>query len=137
MKKSILFLFVALLALAVAAPALAASGQPTFMPAIYADGQAWGTKGNGPLPAPNGQNDQSFDMLYQVPGQLPVSEAGPGNPMYNGGRWWTVQVEWTNGPSADPLTSYADVMAAIDAGDLRYAAIQSPAYFQCPLLPVK
>jgi len=38
MKKSILFLFVALLALAVAAPALAASGQPTFMPAIYADG---------------------------------------------------------------------------------------------------
>jgi hypothetical protein len=135
-KKAILFLFAALLALAVAAPAMAASGKPTFMPAIYADGQAWGTKGNGPLPAPNGHNDQSFDKLYVVPGQLPVSEAGPGNPMYNGGRWWTVQVEWTDGPTST-LTSYADVMAAIDSGDLQYAAMQSPAYFQCPLLPMK
>lgn len=136
MKKSILFLFVAMLALAVAAPAMAAKGQPTFGAAIYADGHAWGTKGNGPLPAPNGHNDQSFDKLYQVPGQMPVSEAGPGNPMYNGGRWWTVQVEWT-ASEHEVLTSYTDVMAAIATGDLKYAAVQSPAYFQCPLLPMK
>ena len=43
-----------LLLVAVVLPlaASAAPGQPNFTPQIYADGQAFGTKGNGPLPRP-------------------------------------------------------------------------------------
>jgi hypothetical protein len=135
MRRILAFAVVVALVMIVAAPAFAAPGKPTFSPAIYADGQAWGTKGNGSLPAPNEHDAQSYDRLFLVPGQLPVSEAGPGNPMYNGGRWWTVQVEWNSAPYL--LTSYEDVMDAIAAGDLAYTAVQSPAYFQCPLLPTK
>ena len=78
----------------------AAPGAPNFMPAIYGDGEVWGTKGTTPLPAPNAKNLQSFDNLYVFTNandpnavQLPVSEAAPGNPKYNGRRrdsWHTV-----------------------------------------------
>ena len=70
------------------------------------------------LPAPNAHNMRSFDKLFMITnsnnpaGQLPVSEAAPGNPDYNGGRWWAQTVEWTEaGFLAHPgyvpvLTSY-------------------------------
>ena len=90
MKKKMLALTLALALLIVTViPAFAAG--PGFGPAIYADGVAWSTKGTADLPAPNDQDRQSFDGLYKftngVDGQLAVSEAGPGNPAYNGGRW--------------------------------------------------
>ncbi len=79
-------------------------------------------------------------------GQLPVSEAAPGNPAYNGGRWFTHTVEWTaEGFMAygivPVLTSYEDIQIQQNAG---YLVITPgsfpdgpPVYFQCPLLPVK
>jgi hypothetical protein len=64
--------------------------QPNFVPALYADGEFWGTKATTLLPAPNDRNIQSFDKLFVVTngavGQLPVTEAAPGNRQYNGGR---------------------------------------------------
>jgi hypothetical protein len=113
-------------------------GSPTFGAAIYADGQTWGTKHNADVPFFEGKNDQSFDVLYTftngVAGQLAVAEAAPGNPYYNGGRWVTMEVEWTVTPYL--LTSYGDVQTALDAGDLEPTGAGS-AYFQCPLLPDK
>src|SRR5690606_38397160 len=95
-KLGFLTLFLALALAAFASPASAQ--KPNFGEAIYADGQAWGTKGLGNLPPPNGHNNQSFDMLFGftngVAGQLPVSEAGPGNPNYNGGRWNLQNAAW-------------------------------------------
>lgn len=136
MRKTLLaILFVAALLVVAAVPAFAAG--PNFGPAIYADGEAWGTKGTADLPAPNENNRQAYDGLYKftngVEGQLAVAEAAPGNPAYNGGRWIEIFVTWTVEPQL--VTSYAQLQAHIDAGDL--TAVESGAYFQCPLLPVK
>lgn len=149
MRKFGFVLLVVVLSLLVAVPAFAAG--PNFSPAIYADGQAFGTKGLADLPAPNGNNNQSYDKLFVftngVEGeQLPVAEAGPGNPAYNGGRWWTHTVTWTQegldahgGPLL--LKSYADIMVHYNLGHLDITP-GSPEggprdYFECPLLPVK
>lgn len=124
--------------------------QPNFSPAVYGDGQVWGTKGTADLPAPTAHNEQSFDKLFVfvngAAGQLPVSEAAPGNPDYNGGRWFTHTVMWTEeGMNAhDPLPvlmSYDEILFHQSLGHLAIAP-GSPdggprEYFQCPLLPVK
>lgn len=141
-KRTFVIIAVLLALLAAALPALAAG--PNFGPAIYADGQAWGTKGLGDLPAPNGDNDQSFDHLYVFTngagGQLPVAEAAPGNPRYNGGRWNVVEATWTAAGIAahDPLPvlmSEEDVRFHVSLGHIDLASANT--YFLCPLLPVK
>ena len=143
--------FVIALTLALAAPAAANSGQPNFGPALYCDGQAWGTKVAAALPAPNEHNLQSFDKLFVIvnsnaQGQLPVAEAAPGNPSYNGGRWYTHSVAWTPAGfaahgSLPVLKSYADIMFHYGLGHLTVTpgspAGGPPAFFECPLLPVK
>ena len=130
----------------------AMAGKPNFSESIYGDGVAWGTKGVTTLPAPNEHNRQSFDPLFVVTnsnnpdGQLPVSEAAPGNPAYNGGRWFTHTVEWTDeGFMAygfvPVLTSYSDIQEHEALGHLVITPGSfpngPPVYFECPLLPVK
>lgn len=128
----------------------ASAQQPNFSPAVYGDGSVWGTKGTTGLPAPNPNNVQSFDKLFVIvngaAGQLPVSEAAPGNPLYNGGRWFTHTVMWTAAGIAahNPLpvlTSNDEIMQHYNLGELAIAPGSPtggpPAYFQCPLLPVK
>ena len=146
--KSRLALAPLALLLALAGASLAYADAPNFGPAIYADGEVWGTKGLGELPAPNGRNDQSFDKLFifvdPEPGQLPVAEAAPGNRAYNGGRWATQMVMWTEAGLAahDPLPvlrSYADIQLHYSLGHLAIAPghpAGGPDYFECPLLPV-
>ena len=141
--------------LAVVGAVYAMPGKPDFSPHIYADGVAWGTKVTvGQLPAPNDHNMQSFDKLYVIvnsnnpDGQLPVSEAGPGNPDYNGGRWYTWTAMWTNTGlshygTVPILKSYEDLMEQVDAGYMDVMAgppdvpNAPPPFFLCPLLPVK
>lgn len=132
-------------------PTLQPQSAPAFIPKIYADGQVWGTKGNSTLPAPNENNEQSFDKLFKITnsnnpaGQLPVSEAGPGNPMYNGGRWSTYTVAWTANAlstlgTVPVLTSYDDILRHQSLGQLMITPGDPSGaypYFQCPLLPVK
>lgn len=142
----------ALAALLVAAPLYAAPGVPDFTPRVYGDGVAWGTKGTTNLPAPTENNRQSFDIFYVITnsnnpaGQLPVSEAAPGNPDYNGGRWFTHTVEWTADGFMDHgivpvLTSEEELEFHESLGHLVVTAGSFPGgppiYFQCPLLPVK
>jgi hypothetical protein len=134
MKKKTLTLafLIALLAISIV-PAFADS--PNFGPAIYADDEIWGTKGTADLPAPNGNNDQSFDGLFKftngVEGQLAVAEAAPNNPNYNGGRWIEYTVTWSGTPEL--VTSYDQLMGLQQAGELTIMATGN--YFQCPLLP--
>lgn len=143
--------FALALVLAFAAPAAADPGQPNFGPAVYGDGQVWGTKGAAGLPAPGESNPQSFDKLFVITnsnaaGQLPVAEAAPGNPNYNGGRWFTHTVTWTQAGfdahgTVPVLMSYADILFHYSLGHLTIAAGSPaggpPPYFECPLLPVK
>jgi hypothetical protein len=132
--------------------AVADPGKPNFMPALWGDGEVWGTKGTTTLPAPNDQNLQSFDLLFVITntnnpqGQMPVSEAAPGNPAYNGGRWFTHTAEWTaegfmHHGIVPVLTSYDDVMLHEGLGHLVITPGSfpggPPVYFQCPMLPVK
>jgi hypothetical protein len=136
MKKKIFALaFIVALLVVAAVPAFAAG--PNFGPAIYADNETWGTKGNADLPAPNGNNNQSFDGLFKFPGgeiegQLAVAEAAPGNPAYNGGRWIEYNVTWNGTPEL--VTSYAQLHALEMAGEVTIT--ETGNYFQCPLLPV-
>lgn len=139
-RKTFVIGVIVVLALVVAVPAFAAG--PSFMPAIYADGQVFSTKGLSPLPAPNGHNEQSFDKLYiftnGVEEQKPVSEAGPGNPDFNGGRWWAQTVTWNDAGDAVLLTSYDDILEHLDELTITTGhPAGGPTYFLCPLLPVK
>ena len=122
-----------LFALAIALTLLFVTAGPNFGAAIYADGVAWGTKGNSDLPAPTENNRQSFDGLYKftngVEGQLPVAEAAPGNPAYNGGRWIEYFVTFNGDPEL--VTSYAQLQT------LDVTIVETGNYFQCPLLPTK
>jgi hypothetical protein len=132
--------------------ALAGPGAPDFGPHIYGDGVAWGTKVTAELPAPAEQMMGSFDKLFVITNsnnpmpQLPVAEAAPGNPMYNGGRWYTHHVEWTqegldHHGTVPILMSYDDIMLHYDLGHLMITPGTfpggPPAFFSCPLLPVK
>lgn len=133
----------------------ASAQQPDFSARIYGDGEIWGTKVTGVIENPN---EHSLDEFFVVtnsnnPGtQLPVAEAAPGNPDYNGGRWWTHTVMWTQkgfddhgtvplltryGPADDP----ASIMFHHNLGHLEITegapAGVPPDYFRCPMLPVK
>jgi hypothetical protein len=134
----------------VVAPVLAQ--QPNFGPALYGDGEVWGTKATTILPEPRGNNLHSFDKLFLVvndqnmPSQLPVAEAAPGNRYYNGGRWITHVVRWTEEGMAfhdtlPTLTSFEEIEFHHGLGHLEIVqgTIPNgpPLYFQCPLLPVK
>jgi hypothetical protein len=153
MRRFAVVAVVALLSTLIAAPAFANPGAPSFGPELYADGETWGTKAATALPAPNGKNEHSFDKLFVIvnsnnpAGQLPVAEAAPG-PGYNGGRWATQTVEWTQSGldahgTVPVLKSYADVMLHYSLGHLTITAGSPggpgapPDYFECPLLPVK
>lgn len=141
LRKVSLMTFVVVLSLIVAVPAFSAPGAPDFSAGVYADGEAFGTKGTADLPAPNGKNNQSFDQIFVftngAAGQLPVAEAAPGNPMYNGGRWAAISATWIDDlPHPKPvLKSYAEVMFHVGLGHIILEDANT--YFQCPLLPVK
>jgi hypothetical protein len=121
LRKVTLIVSVLALSLVMVGTASANPGKPSFGPQLYGDGELWGTKGAAALPAPNGEkNLQSFDKLFVIvdenyePRQLPVAEAAPGNPDYNGGRWFTHTVMWKEGAEVVTLKSYKDIM---DHGD--------------------
>lgn len=127
-----------------AAGSAIAGEKPNFMPALYGDGEVWSTKFAATLPEPRGNNQQSFDGLFVVvngvEGQMPVAEAAPGNPAYNGGRWDVYQVMWIAGePSL--LTSYDDIAYQEMLGNVMVLHGSPPGgppqYFLCPMLPVK
>jgi hypothetical protein len=147
-------MFVLVLGLVFAATAYANPGKPNFGEALYGDGEKWGTKDAAIIPAPNDHNAQSFDKLFVItnsnnPGtQLPVAEASPGNPAYNGGRWFTHTVMWTEDGfdahgTVPILKSYDDVMLHYRLGHLEITPGSPggpgapPDYFECPMLPVK
>lgn len=132
--------------------ALAEAGKPDFSAGLWGDGEQWGTKAAAIIPAPGPENEQSFDKLFVITnsnnpeGQLPVAEAAPGNPAYNGGRWFTHTVTWTQAGLdhhgiVPVLTSYGDVMVHDALGHLEITEGSPsggpPDYFECPMLPVK
>lgn len=131
---------------------LTSQATPSFDAALWADGELWATSGVTRIPAPRANNRQSFDALYVITnsnhteGQLPVAEAAPRNPLFNGGRWFTHTVAWTPAgfeahDTVPLLTSRDDVLFYEGLGHLTITEGPPPggppAYFECPLRPVK
>lgn len=146
-RKRFIVLLVLAISLFQVVPAFASA--PDFAPHIYADGVAWGTKGLSAFPTPNDASLGSFEKLYSftngAAGQLAVAEAGPGNPAYNGGRWYVQTTTWTAaglaeyGEDLPVLKSESDVQDQVAMGFLSVTpgAPSGPTFFECPLLPVK
>ena len=123
MKRILVGLAAVTAAAALAAPAMAegnALGPPggTF----YANGQTFKSIIT-PTAIPN---KGAFDTLYMIPGFAPVSDAAPGTPGYNGGRWKVVLV---SGTFTSQPTSAADVFA--HATGFTDTGVR----FVCPLIP--
>jgi hypothetical protein len=93
----------------------------------------------------------SVDLLYNfgmsgLQGQRSVSESAPGDPTYNGGRWWVQMVVFTaqgravHDPDGNGIVNF-ELMTAADV--LQHAALghleilDAGVYFECPLLPRK
>lgn len=136
----------------------AQKGKPDFSPQLWGDGEQWGTKVTGLIKNPN---ENSLDKLFVITnpitnelpdGTLPVSESTPGNPDYNGGRWWTHEAAWTQagidahlsppplltryGPADDPESIlFHEALGHIDITEGSPAG-GPPDYFRCPLLPL-
>lgn len=90
----------------------------------------------------------SVDLLFNfamsgLQGQRAVSSNVPGDPAYNGGRWWVQMVVFTpqgilaHDPDGDgsvdfELTSAEEVADHVELGHLR--VFETSTYFECPLL---
>jgi hypothetical protein len=114
-----------------------ASNNPAKPGRIYAGGRLFATADVADLPPPQGNNAHSYDELYVfegdvADGQVPVSEAAPGEQDFNGGRWSVTRVEWTiDNP---PLVTSA--AAAHDNSDDIHVIEEGARYFECPLIPL-
>ncbi len=133
------------------APPASAGATIEFGGGFWADGIMWGSVVT-PAILPSNAPLSSFDKFFVTTnsnnpmGQLPVADAGPGNPVYNGGRWATFTVTWTpagfaaHGGTVPVLTSLADIMFHQGLGHLTVVqgspAGGPPAYFECPLIPI-
>ena len=128
------------LAVGVGASGAAAAAKPNFEAGFWGDDERWGTKVTTTLPEP--RNKDSLDKLFFIdhPEQgVPLAEAAPGNPAYNGGRWWSHTVTVDDASLIDfPITSYAE-LATLPDGAVTITAGEPnhPTFFSCPLLPYK
>lgn len=131
-RRAVIAAFVGVAVFSLLAPALGAMAAPPPKAAgrIYADDQLWATFAATNLPP---GPSHSFDQLYEFPGTslIPVSDAGPGNPAYHGGRWEVHDVTFAMGVSPMQFTDAQAVLAAAAAGQV---TISGPVtYFECPL----
>lgn len=127
------------LALGVTATGIASADStdhPAFPGRVFADDRLFATRDLTDLPAPNGNNEDSFDEIYAfvegptADGQLPVAEAAPDESDYNGGRWSVTAVRWTiDDPpllkSDDAVHAHSEYIEVIAEG---------ARYFECPLV---
>lgn len=128
-------------------PSTARAGGATRVDdALWANGALWGT-----VLTPTSFRsppDHSLDLLYNfdmsgLQGQRSVAESAPGDPTYDGGRWWVQMVVFTEAGKAvhDPdgdgvvnfeLTSGQQVLQHAALGHLEI--LSTSTFFECPLL---
>lgn len=85
-----------------------------------------------PSPLPHGGTDPFFAVEGGVPGQLGITQYGPGDQEFSGGDWAVYRVTWNTTPYL--LTSYSAVAAAQAAGDV--TVTREPwRDFRCPIFP--
>jgi hypothetical protein len=117
----------ALLALAVAAPAVGAREFGT----IYVDGVAYRTFANPARVDPGTGTDPI--IAFTNFDQPSVAQYAPGRGSH-GGRWAVTMATWTDEADARLVTSYAEILELRDAGLVTLTRTPT-ADFRCPILP--
>ena len=131
MKRFLLTAGVGVLALmAVAGPVSAR----TFG-AVYANDQIYRVFGNAAnVPDGTGTDPLATFTNSANADQKGVAEFAPGSPTgHHGGRWAVYQATWTTGDPATLVTSWSQLQALADAGQLTLIR-DAAADFRCPVL---
>jgi hypothetical protein len=126
MRRLVGLTLAALMALALAAPVSAKE-----FGTIWIDGEAYRTFGNeANVPAGTGTDPIVAFTNFEQGG---VAQVGPGTGA-RGGRWQVWMATWTDLSEARLLTSFDEVVAEVEAGNL--TLVRAPeADFRCPILP--
>jgi hypothetical protein len=125
-RTSVLFLALGA-ALLVAAPAAHAQAGPPGG-GIYAHDELFRVVATPRDLPPNGM----FDTIYVLgSGWMNVSNAGPGDPAYNGGRWEVRLITWS-GMSPTQFTNAEQILQAAAAGQIQIGDVVRR--FECPLI---
>lgn len=133
MRRLSLAVATALVAVTALAGTTAAAGQP--FGAIYAHDQVFRVFGNA-AHVPDGTGTDPFAKFTNSTNsaQLGVAEFAPGDPGdSHGGRWAVYQVTWTAGDSSTLVTSWEQLEALAQSGDLTLTRTPA-ADFRCPVL---
>jgi hypothetical protein len=122
-----------LAAMAIVALIVAPVGAKTFGQ-LYAEGEVFRTFGT-PATVPAGTGtDPIFTFENSTnPDQLSVAQFAPGEGSH-GGRWAVSHVTWTTGDPSILITSYDQLVAFADAGQLTIVRDEA-ADFRCPIIP--
>jgi hypothetical protein len=146
-SKLITSLAMYFLVLLIAPFAADAKGPLRASAAIWAHGELYGTVGTPAvfMDPPEGTTDTLYNFqMSGLTGQRSISDAAPGDPDFNGGRWAVVPVTFTasgmavhdpdgNGEVNFELTSADQVYEHVNLGHLVLG--DTTIYFECPLLP--
>jgi hypothetical protein len=133
MKRLLIIGAAALVAIAAFASPVAAAGQP--FGAVYAHDEIFRVFGN-PAHIPDGTGTDPFAKFSNSTNasQLGVAEFAPGDPGdSHGGRWAVYRATWTAGDPATLVTSWNQLQALADDGQLTLTR-NPTADFRCPVL---
>ena len=144
-SKTILTILTVFVLLAAGAAAHA-GGSTRVADAVWGDGITWDTvlTPTAFKQAPSHSVDRLYDFsMSGLRGQRSISSNVPGDPDYNGGRWWVQMVVFTeqglavHDPDGDgmvnfELTSAEELMEHVGFGHLE--VFETSTYFECPLL---
>ena len=133
MKRLLLIGATAVMAVATFAGPVAAVGQPCG--AVYAHDEVFQVFGN-PAHVPDGTGTDPFAKFSNSTNssQLGVAEFAPGDAgASHGGRWAVYRATWTSGDPSTLVTSWDQLQALADAGQLTLTR-NPTADFRCPVL---
>ena len=133
MRRLFLGSAVGLLAVSAVAGTAAASGQP--FGSVYIHDQVYQVFGN-PANVPDGSGTDPFAKFSNSTNaaQKGVAEFAPGDAGdSHGGRWAVYQATWTNGDASTLVTSWQQLEALVQSGDLTLTRTPA-ADFRCPVL---
>ena len=133
MRRLMLAAAAGLMAVSALAGTAAAAGQP--FGAVYIHDQVYRVFGNSAHVADGAGTDPFAKFMNSSSAnQLGVAEFGPGDPGdSHGGRWAVYEATWTNGDSATLVTSWEQLEALAQNGDLTLTRTPA-ADFRCPVL---
>lgn len=134
-----LTLILALLGAAVFLLPGAALAKGVSGPAFYVDGVVYRTVGTPTDLSGTGAPLHSFDTIYDIPDQMNVATAAPGDADYNGGRWMVHALDVNDPDSADlngngVLDSAVEVDYALANGFAEDLGVVRS--FECPVIPL-